>query len=293
MNTTPRYTVHPKERLYFALMTLFSIVIYGLIATGIAGALQKISWEVVSTGAGPAITFYTLFFIFLAMFSSAILVGNLRSNGININPTQFPEVYDILRTQAQVLGLPRVPEMHVIQAGGMLNAFAMRFARRNFVTLYSAVLEAAYAEGKEAVAFIIGHELGHIKHNHVSTLKFILTLPARMIPFLGGAYGRACEYTCDRVGFALSPEGSIKGLLILGAGTKLAGKVNLNSLMNQRVNFGFAVWLAEIFATHPPLVKRLEAIKLLNREQLHPTTPAFITPHVQVVAENNHDQVAS
>ena len=127
----------------------------------------------------------------------------------------------------------------------------------------------AYEEGKDAVSFIIGHELGHIKRNHVGFLKSMLILPASFIPFLSGAYSRACEYTCDNFGYSLSPKGATSGLLILAAGKKLYKKIDLSNLINNsRYNHRFASWFAEIFFAHPHLVKRLDVLNKLNRDNL-------------------------
>jgi len=82
--------------------------------------------------------------------------------------------------------------MYVLQGDGVLNAFATRFARKNFVVIYSDIFEMAYQEEKDAVSFIIGHELGHLKRRHVSNWRLFLTLPARFIPLLYKAYSRAC-----------------------------------------------------------------------------------------------------
>ena len=86
-----------------------------------------------------------------------------------------------------------------------------------------------------------------------------------MIPFMGAAYSRACEYTCDNVGYNLSNKGALKGLMILAAGKKLYKKVNvLNLINNIKESAGFALWFAEIFASHPHLINRLDVINELT-----------------------------
>jgi Zn-dependent protease with chaperone function len=159
--------------------------------------------------------------------------------------------------------------LYLLQGGGMLNAFAMRFVGRNYVVLYSDVLEAAYHEGMPAVEFILGHELGHIKRNHVGLLKMILLFPGHLIPFLGSDYSRACEYTCDNIGYHLSPEGAVKGLLILAAGKKLYKKVDVDALLDNAGNEPLlAQWVAEIFSTHPHLIKRVRNLNQIHNEKL-------------------------
>ncbi|HEX2998926.1 MAG TPA: M48 family metalloprotease, partial [Armatimonadota bacterium] len=80
-------------------------------------------------------------------------------------------------------------------------------------------------------------------------------------PFLGSAYSRACEYTCDSIGAHLVPRGAVDGLLVLAAGKRLYDKVNVNQFAGQTVSErGFFVWLAEVFSTHPPLAARVRAV---------------------------------
>ena len=148
-----------------------------------------------------------------------------------------------------------------MQGNGILNAFAAKVFGRNYVILNSDILATAFKEGMPAVSFVIGHELGHHKRNHLSFFKTFGLLPARMIPFLGSAYSRACEYTCDAIGQALSPEGAEKGILILTVGNELYTRVNIHEMLkNAQEDQGFVVSFVELFASHPRLVKRLETI---------------------------------
>lgn len=249
------YKIHSKERVYLALMVLVSCSMYAGI---IVGAFFEP--KVLIYGA------YLLAFLIFGTLAQVFLVGHLRGNAIKVNQKQFPEVFEILTSQSAKLDLQTVPTMYLVQGNGVLNAFATRFVGRNYVILYSDVLAAAYNEGRQAVEFVIGHELGHIKRNHVTFLKSFFLLPASFIPFLGSAYSRAREYTCDAIGYALCPEGAQKGILILAAGTALYKKVNVNELlMTAQQERGFATWFAEIFSSHPPIVKRLAQFDVIDQ----------------------------
>ena len=79
-----------------------------------------------------------------------------------------------------------------------------------------------------------------------------------IFPFLSGAYSRACEYTCDRFGNALEPEGGVDGLLVLAVGLDLYTQVSSTEYMRQHeTETGFFVTFAEILSTHPNLPKRV------------------------------------
>lgn len=253
------FKVHSKEKMYLAIMIPASLLMYGaliaLLFLGYHAVIMYAAW----VGA----------FMIFGLLGQIYLIGHVRGNAIKVSPKQFPEVFEVLKNQSEKLGLRNIPDMWLLQGNGILNAFATRFSGRNFVVLYSDVLAAAYQEGKPAVEFIVGHELGHIKRNHVGFLKHLLLMPARMIPFLGSAYSRSCEYTCDAIGYGLCPEGAEKGMLVLAAGRELYKKVNVNEMLitahNER---GFASWFAEIWSFHPHIVKRIQQFDRLDQSRL-------------------------
>lgn len=236
-----------KETIYFVISLLISILLYA-------------SWGVFIY-LRPQLLLYIIFFALYTLFSHGLLIGHLKGNAIKVTSAQFPEVYSIAQDLSTKMGLKKAPEIYVLQAGGCLNAFATRFAGRDFAVIYSDVLELAYKQGESALEFIICHEFAHLKNKHIQ--KKLWLLPASFIPFLGSAYSRACEYTCDRFGAYFQPEGAIKGLLVLAAGKELYTLVNIQEYIKQAEHdSGFWSWLAEIFATHPHLYKRLHKVSL-------------------------------
>lgn len=247
-----KINVHPKEKTCLALMGIISAFFYGSLLLGI------LSSPVLLITLVP----FILFFVVMNFIGHLFFIGHLRGNGIKVNKLQLPEIFEIVERQASQLGLARTPDVYVLQGNGILNAFATRFAGKNCVILLSTILEAAYHDGKPAVEFIIGHELGHIARKHVDTLKNLLLLPARLCAPLALAYSRACEYTCDRIGQQLAPQGALDGLLILAAGAHVYKKINTREVLASAAQcHGLAVWLSEYFSTHPHLVKRVAALE--------------------------------
>jgi Zn-dependent protease with chaperone function len=184
----------------------------------------------------------------------------LRANGVRISDEQFPEVFEAAEELCSRLRMP-VPEMFVIQEHGLLNAYAKRAHHRDIIVIYSNVFEMAYECGINEMKFILAHELTHVKRQHVK-MSWLRT-PAHWIPFLGHAYSRACEYTCDRVAIQLVPEGAMYGLVALASGTKLYKQVNLEALREQQPkDWDFWTWYAEVISTHPNLVNRIAAVGL-------------------------------
>jgi Zn-dependent protease with chaperone function len=145
--------------------------------------------------------------------------------------------------------------------------------------LYSDVLALANQKGEKAVSFVLGHELGHVRRKHM-TRRWLL-YPAMAFPFLGSAYSRACEYTCDNVGNALEPEGGVDGLLVLAAGRDLYTQVNAAVYSSQReTETGFFVRVAEILSTHPNLTKRVAALAARRQREPSASRPIISDPAV-------------
>ncbi len=238
-------SVHPRETLYFVLCLGISVLVYLAMVVSIVGML------------------YLAIFAVIGFFAQGILIGAVRGSGVRVSEEQFPEVHRLAGELAAKMGMSHVPAIYVQQSGGLLNAFATRFLGRNFVVLYSDVLELAYQQGEAAVAFVIAHELAHIQRGH---LKWrLLVAPGMLVPFLGTAYSRSCEYTCDRFGSYYRPDGALPGLLVLAAGKHLYRRVDAGVLARQAdQEYSFWIWLAEIFQTHPNLPRRVSALLKLG-----------------------------
>jgi Zn-dependent protease with chaperone function len=255
-NHVPRSTVdigplvNPRERIYFALVVVISVLVYA----GLIGLVWSSNAPLVST----LVVYGVMFAVFIAV-SHGLLLGHVRGSGVRISERQFPVLHRAVQDQARALGMKSAPEAYVLQSGGVLNAFATRSLRRNFVVLYSDVVALSERGDTDALNFIVGHELGHHVRGHLKWRW--LTAPGRVIPFLGAAYSRACEYTCDRVGERCAPEGALSGLLVLAAGKELHGSVDIREFSEQAdTHGGFWVVLAELFASHPHLSKRVQAL---------------------------------
>jgi len=67
----------------------------------------------------------------------------------------------------------------LLQEGGLLNAFAKKYFNANYIVIYSDLLETYYEGDKDAVEFVIAHEMGHIKRNHL--WKDLLLAPSLFI----------------------------------------------------------------------------------------------------------------
>lgn len=251
--------VHPKERIYFWLCLIITIIFWVAILLGVVYDPQS----------GLLALNITIGLAFVGFFAHGIMIGMIRANAIRVSPTQFGQIDQLCVSIAKKLGMKKIPTVYILQSGGILNAFATHFLRKNFVVLYSEVVELAYESGEAALSFIICHEFTHIKRRHV--VWHSLLSPAYIFPFLQLAYSRASEYTCDRYAAYHIPEGALDGILLLAAGKRLYKEVNKDELVKQSVQErGFWVTYAEMAATHPHLVRRLAAAHRMKSQQQVP-----------------------
>lgn len=240
---TQKEMIHKNENKYFWIVLSISIVSYLLFALSVVGI------------------FILLGFMLISLLLHALMIGHIRLNGVKIGQNQFPLVYSTVEALCVKMEIKQMPDIYVIQSGGVLNAFASRFFGRNMVVVYSEIFDLVEQGAEEELNFVLAHELAHIKRNHIGKMMFIL--PSMWIPGIAEMYLRACEYTCDRYAayYTGNYTASKNSLTILAIGKTMYGKVNRAEYLEQINNEkGFFVWLAEVLSTHPPLPKRINEI---------------------------------
>jgi Zn-dependent protease with chaperone function len=231
----------PSERNLLALVVLAALGLWIALAVSIIGIVYAAMLGV---------------FFFVAHVG---FIAHLRGSAVRLGPEQMPELHQRVVALSQRLGL-EPPAAYLMQAGGTLNALATRFLRSQFIVLYTDLLEAC-GDNTEARDFIIAHELGHLKAGHLRGRWFLL--PGLLVPFLGTAYSRACEHTCDRYGMAApgDRDRALDGLCILAAGGRYGPRVNRRALAAQRPDLDtFWMCLGRWLSTHPPIAHRLAAL---------------------------------
>jgi len=204
--------------------------------------------------------FYGVIGIAFGFIAHALFLAHVRGNAVRVSSHQFPELYDRCRKATASLGMDAVPEIYLMQAGGLLNAFATKLFSRRFVVIYSDLAD--QCQDPRQLDFVVAHELGHIAAGHLRWNFFLW--PYMLVPWLGPAYMRAREYTSDRCGIHVvnDLEASMRGLVVLATGGRLAMQADLKAFMDQRLEMG-AFWPAvlELVSTHPHLCKRVAALQ--------------------------------
>ncbi|WP_229754493.1 M48 family metallopeptidase [Priestia megaterium] len=237
--------IHENEKIFFILCMVISLLTYFFLIISLVGIIYLVI--------GFLITFI------LHGFS----IAQIRNNGIKLSEKQFPHTHHQAKHLSSELDL-ELPDIYIVQSGGLLNAFATRFFGRHFVVLYSDVVEMIEDNQEKELSFIIAHELVHIKRKH--TLYHSLILPALWISFFGKVYSRACEYTCDRIASIIIGDAktSAQALTLLAFGKCLNKKVNQDEFIHTHSQEKvFFMWLNQVTSTHPPIAHRIKEINYL------------------------------
>lgn len=249
------YSVRQSENILFAIKVIVTIII----VLGLIFFLEEWFDEYPSTFF--VLCVYAALIAVYVWFYKVYLVAYMKGNGICVSETQFPDVYELYRGMANDLGLKKIPPLFILQQGGLLNAFAVRLSGKNYIAIYADIFS-LYKTDIEAVKFVLAHELGHVKRKHNE--KRFWTSPSSIIPFLGAAYSRACEYTCDNIGACFTSDGTSKlqGLLLLAGGRDLYKEIDIKSYLEAaQQNKSLSVRFVNMFISHPYLPDRIKNLQ--------------------------------
>ncbi|MBI5211644.1 MAG: M48 family metallopeptidase [Elusimicrobia bacterium] len=214
-------------------------------------------------------------------FDRAALLGST----VRVSERQFPEVHAHLARAAEVLGM-NPPPLFIIERPDV-NAFTLGTDDENsFLLVTRKLLEVV---NDRELTFILGHELGHVKSQHVLYVTLatylanagvfagrrlfgalLLAYPLRMALL---AWYRRSEITCDRAGLLCCQdvEAARKALLICGCGSReFADRIDLAEFAKQAedVRNTYGKW-SELFVTHPYLPKRVRSLELFAESHFY------------------------
>ena len=241
------------------LLIIFLILVWALLL----GYLNALAGDPLS---GPVVdVIRAAFFALLLLVPGLVLYRQLtragiRGSAVRLSQRQFPDIYALKEDFARNLGLKREPEIYLMSGNGTLNAFAASTFGYDFVVIHSELFSNTYEKNKDALAFIIGHELGHLRLGHTRLWYQLSTAYVDRVPLLKGFLSRAREYSCDRHGAYLAPQGE-EGLVLLAAGRYVYKDVDVGELLEQAQRFrGFWPVVAQLPQSHPFTVRRLKVL---------------------------------
>jgi Zn-dependent protease with chaperone function len=202
--------------------------------------------------------------IFIYRFFMAAVA---KSNAIRVGPAQMPQIWAMYQSLGERLEMSRLPRLYVTNGNGVVNAYALSCNRRHkYVVLHSEV--ALLIDSlPEAVEFVLAHELGHHKLNHVSLWRIAIGLVPNLLPPLGISTVRAQEYSADRVAMKVCGhhDGAMK---LLAVGPWIPQKVDREAWLAQcdEEHREFFVRIANLASSHAVMVKRFKALDEIGRK---------------------------
>jgi Zn-dependent protease with chaperone function len=224
-------------------------------------AASLLTWGALAiTTLGGAIAYLILIFA-LFYFVQSGLAAYLKGTGVHISYRQFPDLKARIDVCCERLGLDQAPEAYLLPWHHPLAGAA---TGRRYIVLNADVVD-ALDERPDALNFYIGHEIGVLTGRHLRWLP--LLLPAAVLPLLGAAYARACEYTCDRHGFHACDDvhSAQAGLAAMAAGKRRWRQLSLGDYAAQaRQATGFWMSFHELVSGRPWLIKRMAALAALD-----------------------------
>lgn len=264
MNFSISQVKHPKEKLYGSIMLAFGILIWALVIGFIVLSLLKGQIYTAVLALAYFVSFWLISY-WLRALTRAYMMGHF----VMVGPDQFPHLHRMVEDGARALGLREIPQTFVYNSSGVMNAMALRLVgRQRYIWLTSALLD---ADNDEQVRFVVGHELGHHVAGHLDEPWSYLRFPGHIIPFLGAAYSRGRELTCDRIGALVAGDlqASRSGLQMLACGSaRLNAQMNPDAFQKQEQMVpGIAGFLLHVFSHYPRHTRRVEAVTQWHRGQ--------------------------
>lgn len=208
---------------------------------------------------------YGIALLVIGYMTLYLTLASVKASSVKITQRNFPEIYQLIFSYAQRLGMEQVPEAYIMQQNGILNAFSSFIFRRQYIQINSEIFEVAYREHKDlnALSFVIAHEISHIYYGH-ATLHYNLPIWFSMnLPLVSAIASRTREYSCDRLAQRLTNYDGIEAILMLMVDRHLYKMVDKQDYIDQTAtDGGFFLWAVNLFSTHPIMPKRVRALAM-------------------------------
>jgi Zn-dependent protease with chaperone function len=212
--------------------------------------------------------------IFVLPFVFALIIRfnywQVIGNAVEVTPKQFGDLHAQYVDVAAEGGWEKVPRLYLVNGNGVMNAFASKCTvRKSFIVFYSDLLDIMYEHGDvDGVRFILAHELGHVKMNHVAIWRYVISVIPNYLQ-LGFSVSRAQEYTADRVAMHYAPEGA-PSMMALYAGKRLYRRVDLAEYFTSFDNHKIGFWarVSSLMSTHPQGHRRMRALYEMHQKGL-------------------------
>jgi len=267
---------HPGERLILLLSALANLAI---VAAVVAALLLAPDWlkahprvQAVAQRVRGAVVLAVVVLPALSFLRRGRL-ALVRENSVRLGRDQVPEIFSILEGQCRALGSTRVPELYVSAGATSELSNAMSFHGEMQAIVLGADLFAGLGrieDRTDAIAFVLGHELGRIRLGHASWWQELFLGYLKRIPVLRLPLLRVQTFSRDRCGALLAPEG-IRGLVLQAVGGDLLDDTNVAAYVHQAME-GPSRWsrLGSLGRAGPHVSSRVRALYHAGFFQLEP-----------------------
>ena len=187
--------------------------------------------------------------------------SSVRGDSVRVSEQQFPEVYAVLRSHCQRLGMTKLPELFI--TGSSITPFSKTFSswRENYIVLHQVVFDINDEKTMDVVSFIIGHELGAIRLNQTAVWNEMLLTYLSSIKWLRNPLERVRMFSRDRYGATLTPTG-FRGLLINAIGRRLMDRVDIAAYIEEMRSYGgFWSGVNIFFEARPQVLVRMRRLR--------------------------------
>ncbi len=206
--------------------------------------------------------------VVFAYFSTRAHHEDLMKSAVPVTPERAPGLYALVQAGTARLG-PGPVEVYVTPSR-VLNAYTFGLSSPKVVVIHSALLQVLDAD---EIAFVISHELGHVRLGHTwlnSLVGGLAGIPSpsaafalMRLAFLG--WNRACEHSADRAGLLATGklDKAVSALVKLATGGRArdAGEMALALRQVEASDDELLNQLGEALATHPSMARRIAELR--------------------------------
>ena len=206
-----------------------------------------------------------IFIIYLlkTLFQLRIQQIKTKASLIKVSENTFHQIYKLSKLAAYRLKIP-IPSVYIEQ-NPYLNASTSGFWGDHWIVLHSALLKQL---NPEELLFIIGHEMGHIKREHVSWLILIshretwsMGIISSGLKSIFNNWNIKSEYSADRAGLIANKNSKscISALSMMATGHR---NVKLESYLKKSDEYQKDPLsrVLELRGTHPYAANRIKKI---------------------------------
>lgn len=176
-------------------------------------------------------------------------IYTVQYTGSNLKVTHdnYPKIYSFLEEACRVLDVEKIPDLY-IEWGYDINAFTVG-AENPIIVLNSGLIDLC---DDDEIMFVVGHEVGHVKSNHmlyhmmVQVVNyFIDSIPGGALVAGGLQYAlyywyRMSEFTADRAGMLCcqNPDAMIRAFVKMsGLPVKEFSNIRTDTFLQQARDF--------------------------------------------------------